>query len=119
VPETDVSKWDSMTRILFVCWANMDRSPTAERLLRDRKGFEVSSAGIWRYARRPLSRQLLDWADLVLVMEEKHRDAVLKLSPRAADKVVILGIPDIYARDDPALVQLLKSKISEQLIVEW
>jgi predicted protein tyrosine phosphatase len=96
----------------------MDRSPTAERLLRDKKGFEATSAGIWRHAGRPLSMELVDWADQVLVMEEVHRDAVLELSPRAAGKVVVLGIPDIYPRDDPELIQILKAKISEHLRVD-
>ena len=34
-------------KILFVCTGNMDRSPTAESLLKGREGFEVRSAGTW------------------------------------------------------------------------
>ncbi|MEM2593881.1 MAG: hypothetical protein QXV96_03115, partial [Candidatus Bathyarchaeia archaeon] len=42
-------------RILFVCTANVDRSPTAEAILKGIKGFEVQSAGIWPNARRRIT----------------------------------------------------------------
>ncbi|MGB9133995.1 MAG: phosphotyrosine protein phosphatase, partial [Candidatus Bathyarchaeia archaeon] len=61
----------SLTRkVLFVCSGNIDRSPTAEVLLRGKEGFEVKSAGTWEGARKVVSRELMDGADAIFVMEE-------------------------------------------------
>ncbi len=102
-------------RVLFVCWANVDRSPTAESLLREITSFEALSAGVWEHAHRPLSRELIDWADQIFVMEEWHREAVLALKPEADQRVVVLYIPDVYRRDDPELVGMLKARLSRYL----
>jgi predicted protein tyrosine phosphatase len=93
----------------------MDRSPTAEDLLRGIEGFEALSAGIWKHARRPVSRELIDWADHIFVMEDKHRVAILALVPEADKKITVLHIPDIYMRNDPELVEILKARLSKYL----
>lgn len=106
-------------RILFVCTANVDRSPTAEAILRGVDGFEVRSAGIWPNARKRITEGLIDWADVIFAMEEHHKDAIVALKPEAENKIVVLDIPDIYARSDPRLIKLLKDKLSEYLGVIW
>lgn len=98
-------------RVLFVCTANICRSPMAEFMLRaeiERRGldWEVSSAGT--EARRglrmdPLAQAELErrsiasdgwtsrrldassagWADLVLTAESRHRSEVVRREPRA------------------------------------
>jgi len=50
-------------RILFVCTANQDRSPTAERLYREDPRYEVRSAGVAPFANTRLTLDLLLWAD--------------------------------------------------------
>lgn len=42
-------------KILFVCTGNMDRSPTAENLLKEKEDFEAMSAGTWMHAHRRIS----------------------------------------------------------------
>lgn len=106
-------------RILFVCTANIDRSATAEDLLRGDDSFEVLSAGTWLHARRKISRELLDWADKIFVMEEHHKDAVLDLKPDAENKIILLDIPDAYPKSHPELVKTLKAKLSKHLNIEW
>ena len=97
----------------------MDRSPTAESLLRGKDGFETSSAGIWKYAHRRITEEMIDWADIIFVMDEEQKKAVTALEPEAVSKVRVLNIPDIYTRNDPELVQMLKTRLSEYLKVEW
>jgi predicted protein tyrosine phosphatase len=108
-----------VTRILFVCWANQDRSPTAEQLLREKKGFEARSAGTWKYARNPMTSELIDWADRIIVMEQEQQEAILDIRPEAAEKIIVLNIPDTYSRNSPQLVRVLKAKLSEHLQIEW
>ena len=98
-------------KVLFVCTANIDRSPTAEDLLGQLNGFEVQSAGTWLHARRRITEELINWADIVFVMERYHKEYLLDLSPVAKNKIVVLGIPDIYPRDDPELIRILKGKL--------
>ena len=65
-----------MKRILFVCSQNKLRSPTAEQLFSKRTDIEVDSAGTNVDAEQPLSTELVQWADLIVVMEKAHRNKV-------------------------------------------
>jgi len=106
-------------KVLFVCTGNMDRSPTAESLLRGKEGFEVKSAGTWIHARKRVSRSLIEWADLIFVMEGHHKDVILSICPEAERKVIVLDIPDVYVRNDPELIEILKKILREYLKIEW
>jgi len=105
-------------RILFVCTANIDRSPTAETLLKGKEGFEVLSAGTWINAKRRISERLIDWADTIFVMEDNHKEDVIALNPESENKITVLGIPDIYLRDTPELVKKLKTKLIKYLDIK-
>jgi predicted protein tyrosine phosphatase len=103
--------------VLFVCSQNKLRSPTAEQVFANRPGFEVTSAGTDPRADTPVSPEVLEWADLIFVMERTHRT---KLSSRFRahlknKKIICLGIPDEYDFMDPDLIQLLKSKVRKFL----
>ncbi|MBR0564513.1 low molecular weight phosphotyrosine protein phosphatase [Azoarcus sp. L1K30] len=121
-------------KILTVCTGNICRSPLAEFLLRERlaaagKKVEVRSAGIGALVGHPaddttqdvarkhgtaldghraqqLDTELTRWADLILVMEKHHFDAVTDLDPTARGKTFYLGhwnkaeIPDPYRRGE-------------------
>ena len=58
-------------KILFVCTANEERSPTAEMVFKDVPGWETKSAGTSLDAVVPVSRELIDWADRIVVMQER------------------------------------------------
>ncbi len=62
--------------VLFVCSRNKWRSPTGEQIWRNTTGVSVRSAGTSRQARRRLSVADLRWADLIFVMEEKHKSRI-------------------------------------------
>ena len=103
--------------VLFVCGKNRLRSPTAEHVFSDWEGIETSSAGISRDADSPVTPELLDWADTVLVMESSHRT---KLASRfgahlRGKRVASLEIPDDYEYMAPALVELLLAKVPRHL----
>jgi len=102
-----------LSRLLFVCSGNLDRSPTAERLFQNWMGWwEAKSAGtMLSLARNPLTQELIDWADLVLVMEPMHAESIQAYFNCNPSKVRVLDIADIYVRDDPELVHELEMKV--------
>ena len=104
-------------RIVFVCTQNKLRSPTAETIFRDHPGWEVASAGTDRTAETPLTRDLLEWADVAACMQKQHRDWIRGKIKGALsdDKILILGIPDDYEYMDPELVALLTRLVPGRL----
>ncbi len=100
-----------MTKILFVCTGNVDRSRTAQEMFDGVEGVEARSAGTSITAPTKLSKELIDWADMVFVMEYKHQKAVLKLNAEAWRKVECLGIPDIFPHGEPELKRLLIERL--------
>jgi len=102
-----------MKRVLFVCSQNRLRSPTAERIFSRHPGIEVASGGTDPGAVRPVTAELLNWADVVFVMEEHHRFLIEQNSRALLEhkRVIVLGIPDIYEFMHPELVRLLEVKV--------
>lgn len=80
-------------------------------------GIETASAGINRDADNPVTPELLQWADLILVMERTHRSKLsAKFGTRMGGKrVVCLEIPDDFDYMEPALVDLLKARVPKYL----
>jgi predicted protein tyrosine phosphatase len=93
---------------------NRWRSPTAEQVFAHHPGVECTSAGLNHGADNPVTAELVAWADLIFVMERAHKTKLAKsFKPYLRDKrVVCLNIPDNYKFMDPALVELLRSKVS-------
>lgn len=104
-------------RVLFICAKNRLRSPTAEQVFADWPGVETASAGVNRDADNPLSPELLEWAELILVMQASHRRKLVeKFRPYLANKRIhSLNIPDDYDFMAPALVQLLLQRVPPYL----
>ena len=99
-------------KIVFVCTANIDRSPTAEHIYSDRSDLEVKSAGVSDYAMTPITLELVNWADIILCMEKKHKKKIEKIFSGIAESKVIdvLDVPDIYSYMDINLVNMIREK---------
>ncbi|OWV71749.1 phosphotyrosine protein phosphatase [Rhizobium sp. R339] len=106
-----------MKNVLFVCSQNKLRSPTAEQVFADWPDIEVSSAGTNNDAENPLSSELVEWADIIFVMERTHRTKVQNRyrSALKGKRLICLHIPDDYDFMDPGLIRLLKAKIPQHL----
>ncbi len=104
----------SLMRILFVCTQNRLRSPTAEQVFSQWPGIECASAGVHSSADVPLDSELIDWAEVIFVMERIHRTKMTAKFKSHLDgkRVICLGIPDNYRFMEPALVSLLEAKVS-------
>ena len=96
---------------------NRWRSPTAEQVFAEHPGVECTSAGLNHGADNPLTPELIEWAELIFVMERQHKTKLAKdYKPYLGGKrVVCLSIPDNYKFMDPALVKLLRSKVTPHL----
>ena len=93
--------------VLFVCSRNQWRSPTAEKVWRNRDGLFTRSAGTSRQAKRKVSVGDIRWADVIMVMEQKHKDRLTAEFTRLIKNkpLYILEIPDDYKYMDPELVE--------------
>lgn len=103
-----------MKHVLFVCSQNWLRSPTAEEVFRHEPGWETRSAGTDFDAEAPITAEIIEWADVIVVMQDHHR---LDLEERFAwelqgKSLVVLDIPDEYDRMDPELIEKLHATAS-------
>jgi protein-tyrosine-phosphatase len=108
-----------ISNILFVCIGNICRSPFAQGLFtkmvhqEGHKGFHADSAGLIAlpgnsvtflaqkvaaehgvdlagHKAKRLSQELVDWSELILVMEKSHKDELLADFPEATDKTFLI-----------------------------
>jgi len=98
-------------RILFICGKNLRRSPTAEAVYRNDPRVEVRSAGVSEKSRHRVTEKDLLWADLVVVMERKHKTRITEAFAHLENlpRIESLDIPDEYDFMDGELVELLQS----------
>jgi predicted protein tyrosine phosphatase len=103
--------------LLFVCSYNRMRSCTAEEIFNYEGIYQTRSAGTEDIAIVKIDKDLVTWADKIFVMEQKHADYIQKaFGGHLNDKqIIVLGIPDEYYFMQPALVELLKMKVSQYL----
>ncbi len=80
-------------------------------------GVETASAGLAPDADERCTNGLVEWADIVFVMERAHRVRLQKRFGRSlkAARVVCLDIPDDYGFMQPELVVLLEKKVGPHL----
>ncbi|KQM79182.1 protein tyrosine phosphatase [Pedobacter sp. Leaf216] len=103
--------------ILFVCSRNKWRSATAETIYKNHANHQVRSAGTEPSARIKINAKLILWADLIFVMEKKHKQ---RITQRFAEEtyqkeIIILDIPDDYQYMDEMLIEELKAKVDDYL----
>jgi len=99
--------------ILFICNQGQNRSKTAAQLFSGT--FHTASAGL--YSDASVTETQLTQADVIIAMEERHREEIARRFPRVylQKQILVLGISDIYRYRQPELVRLLKVRINELL----
>lgn len=126
-------------KVLFVCSGNAHRSPLAEALLKKlRPDLQADSAGIHvaipisEQAKKYLAREnaeqylkktpesleekKLNEYDLIVAMEQRHKDAVLSRCPECANKILVWNIQDPYflpSEYGEKIYQQIKQEVKE------
>ena len=103
--------------ILFVCSRNKWRSRTAETIFKGDQRHEFRSAGTENDARIKVNEKLITWADLIFVMEKRHKQRLEDKFDRQLNdkKIVILNIEDDYLYMDEELIETLKASVDPYL----
>lgn len=75
------------------------------------------SAGTSDKARIQVNQKMVTWADVIFVMERKHRQILkqLFLKDISEKTLVVLDIEDNYQFNDPELIAILKASLRDYL----
>lgn len=103
--------------LLFVCSRNKWRSATAETIFKNHPDHQVRSVGTAANARIKVNAKLILWADLIFVMEKKHKQRMKEnfATDLNGKDIVILDIPDDYQYMDEELILELQIKVNPYL----
>jgi len=106
--------------LLFICSRNQWRSPTGEAMFKNSREHRAKSAGTENGARVKVTENMLRWADLIIVMEKKHRKRLEERFAEALEgkTLIVLDIPDDYAYMDEELVQMIGAGIEPYLEIK-
>lgn len=104
-------------KALFICTQNKQRSPTAEKVFAAHPGVEARSAGTAIDAEKSVTREMVEWADMIFVMEGLHYRSLQEQFGELVKtkEVIVLRIPDEFLYMDPQLVEILKVKVTPYL----
>jgi predicted protein tyrosine phosphatase len=106
-----------MIRALFICGKARARGPTAAQIASGWDGVQSDCAGLSEDADDLLSLEQLEWADIIFVMETRHKTRLLSKFGGAVRgrRVIGLDVPDLYSFMQPELVEILTRKIGPHL----
>lgn len=99
----------------FICTTNKLRSATAETVFSAYEGIEAIGAGTNKDAPTPVTGDLIEWADVIFVMEQTHKAKISwdYKSLLSDKKLVCLDIKDRYSYMQDELIALLKARVSK------
>jgi protein-tyrosine phosphatase len=103
--------------LLFLCSRNQWRSPTAEAIYARHPHHQAKSAGLAASANTRVTLKLIEWADIIFVMEHEHKTIVRERFANVLlnKKIIVLDIADEYSYMDPELVAMIRSAVDAEL----
>ena len=109
---------DKPKHYLFICHANINRSKTAEQAcqqIAEQYGLKiiVSSGGMSPACENPVTKKMVDKADVIFVMEDYMKTQLERKYKQNPGKIICLDIPDVFERGDPVLIRILQNALYE------
>jgi predicted protein tyrosine phosphatase len=103
--------------ILFICSRNQWRSPTGEQVWRNHPELNFRAAGTSSKAKRTVSVKDIQWAEVIFVMEEKHKNRLKAEFTKLLNckDIQVLDIPDDYQYMDSELVEIMQQTVGSYL----
>lgn len=103
--------------LLFICSRNQWHGPTAEKVWSQHPDVNTRSAGTSPHARKTVNARDIQWCDVILVMEKKHKNRIVaEFSGMLEHKPIhVLDIPDDYGYMDDELVGLVTETVASVL----
>jgi predicted protein tyrosine phosphatase len=100
-------------KVLFVCNQGENRSKTAALIFKDR--FETRAKGLYNNL---LKEEDLEWANLIVVMEDHQRKTISERFPKSylKKKIISLDIPDVYYYNQDSLIHVLNDKFTQAVL---
>jgi len=107
----------SKINLLFICSRNQWRSPTAEKVWSNHAQINARSSGTSPNAKKTVSTDDIQWADVIFVMEKKHKNRIVASFTKLVKykPIHILDIPDEYKYMDPELIEQIQDSVSNIL----
>ena len=102
-----------MPNLLFICSKNQWRSQTAELLFKGHPQHTACSAGTSDKAHIRVSQKMINRADVIFVMERKHKTLLMQRFEITDKQLIVLDIEDNYLFNDPELIGILKVALEE------
>jgi len=105
--------------VLFICSMNQWRSPTAEEVYKKHPLLNCRSAGTSKKARKKVGVSEILWADLIILMEDKHYDRLDAdfRNELQHKETHVLEIEDNYRYMDEELIEELQYSLDPILLV--
>lgn len=113
--------------LLFVCTSAMDRSPCAANLFKHSEEYEAKFAGVSPGSEVLLTKDAIQWADVIFTMEPVHQAFILtnfkeefygirgsiKVDQKKR-RVILLDIDNCWKRHDRELEEILVTKLQKE-----
>lgn len=84
-------------------------------MYRNSQQFNCRSAGTAASARVKVTLTLVQWADVIFVMEHKHKKQLTDQFQLARDEkeIIVLNVPDEYEYLNPDLIELIQGGVED------
>jgi predicted protein tyrosine phosphatase len=102
-----------MKHILFICRHTTSESSPAEEIFAQQHGVEILYAEPGNNAKVQLNPALVEWADIIFVMNRTDRDGLLKKFRKhlTRQQLICLDTPDDAESQSPEPLEILKRRL--------
>lgn len=107
---------DAKPNILVVCGRNKRRSRSAEYIFKNDQRINIRSVGLSPKSNREIKEKDIEWADLILVMDQEQRARIRDTFRQiTVPRIEVLHVPDNYEYLDQDVLELLADRINATL----